>query len=137
MDGCLTLIIFGGDFISLILMFCFFCLLRALFSYDQNLSKYDGKTCINLDNLNLSVETFETILNYVYTSEVTLNTDNIQDVVRAADVLLLTDLKDMSCEFLQGCFSPHNCIGIRDFTSRLSCPWIHLIVTQYLDEHFR
>ncbi|PVD20390.1 hypothetical protein C0Q70_18544 [Pomacea canaliculata] len=111
--------------------------LRALFSYNKNQQQHDGKMCINLDSLNVGAKTFERILDYIYTAQVLLEPENIQDLLQAADLLLLTDLKDTCCEFLQGCISPHNCIGIREFTARLSCPWIHLRVTQYLDEHFR
>ena len=107
---------------------------RALFSYDGSLSEHQGKTCINLS---INASTFQSILDYIYTSEIRLTTENIQDILQAADLLLLTDLKDMCCEFLEGCITAHNCIGIRDFTAQLSCPWLHLKVTQYLDEHIR
>ncbi|XP_076469866.1 gigaxonin-like [Babylonia areolata] len=108
--------------------------LRALFSYDGKLALHEGKTCINL---NMSVDTFHSIADYIYTSDVVLTEDNIQDVLQAADLLLLTDLKDICCKFLEECIAPHNCIGIRDFTAQISCPWLHLRVTQYLDEHLR
>ncbi|KAL8560902.1 hypothetical protein ACOMHN_059086 [Nucella lapillus] len=108
--------------------------LRALFSYDGMLAQHNGKTCISL---NVSVDTFHSILDYIYTCEIHLTEDNIQDLLQAADLLLLGDLKEVCCSFLEDCIAPHNCIGIRDFTARLSCPWLHLRVSHYLDEHVR
>jgi kelch-like protein 16 (gigaxonin) len=83
------------------------------------------------------VDTFQNILDYIYTAEIKLTSENIQDVLQAADLLLLEELKEMCSEFLESCITPHNCIGIQAFTAQLSCPWIHLRVTQYLDEHIR
>ena len=106
---------------------------RALFNYNEGLSQVEGKMCIKLA---VSIDTFRSILDYIYTAEIILTPDNVQDILQAADLLLLEDLKTMCCDILQECISPYNCIGIQDFTARLSCPWINLKVTQFLDDNF-
>lgn len=108
---------------------------RLHFSYEG----VDGsfRSEVDLTSLDIRKETFETILDYIYTSEIQLSEENIQDILQAADVLLLGDLKDICCEYLEGCISPDNCLGIMDFASRFTCPWLHLKVSQYVDENFR
>ena len=50
---------------------------------------------------------------------------------------ILGDLKAICCEYLEGCISPQNCLGIMEFAGRLNCAWIHLKASQYVDENFR
>lgn len=71
------------------------------------------------------------------TLQIRLNEDTIQDVVQAADLLLLTDLKTLCCEFLEGCIAAENCIGIRDFALHYCLHHVHYLATEYLETHFR
>ncbi|XP_005089192.2 gigaxonin [Aplysia californica] len=118
---------------------------RALFDYDSQLpSEPNGLPCfapqgssvVSLDNMGISELTFQGILDFIYTAEVELNPENIQNMLQAADQLLMGDLKRLCCEFLDTCITTQNCIGVFDFTSQLSCSWSHLKVSQYLDENF-
>ncbi|GFO04933.1 gigaxonin [Plakobranchus ocellatus] len=112
---------------------------RALFDYDQHTTdtKDSASYVVSLDHLGIGANTFRLILDYIFTSEVQLEPSNIQDVLQAADQLLMSDLKDICCEYLNTCINPQNCIGIVDFTSQLSCTWWHAKVCQYLDANFR
>ncbi|KAK6186567.1 hypothetical protein SNE40_008581 [Patella caerulea] len=110
---------------------------RAYFSYEAHPDGTGNKTVVDLTPLEISVETFHDILDYIYTSEITLSIDNIQDLFQASDLLLMSDLKNLCCEYLEHCISPQNCVGIREFTARFSSPWVHYKATQYLDKHFR
>ena len=57
--------------------------------------------------------------------------------MQAADLLLLTDLKALCCEFLEGCIAAENCIGIRDFALHYCLHHVHYLATEYLETHFR
>ncbi|KAL5021276.1 hypothetical protein ScPMuIL_000431 [Solemya velum] len=114
--------------------------LRLVFSYgegDETLKEPKKCTEKTLTSLQISADTFRAILDYIYTSNINLSDENIQDVLQAADILLIADLKDVCCEYLEGCISPNNCLGILEFSSRFSCPWIHMKVSQYVDQNFR
>lgn len=78
-----------------------------------------------------------TIKRLWWSSQIRLNEDTIQDVVQAADLLLLTDLKTLCCEFLEGCIAAENCIGIRDFALHYCLHHVHYLATEYLETHFR
>ncbi|MEE6499919.1 hypothetical protein FKM82_003636 [Ascaphus truei] len=69
--------------------------------------------------------------------QIRLSEDTIQDVVQAADLLLLTDLKTLCCEFLEGCITAENCIGIRDFALHYCLNHVYHLATEYLETHFR
>ncbi|XP_043937727.1 gigaxonin isoform X2 [Protopterus annectens] len=77
------------------------------------------------------------ILDYIFTGQIRLSQDTIQDVVQAADVLLFTDLKVLCCDYLEGCIAAENCIGIRDFALHYSLYHVHHVATEYLETHFR
>ncbi|CAH2324533.1 gigaxonin [Pelobates cultripes] len=66
-----------------------------------------------------------------------LSEETIQDVVQAADLLLLTDLKTLCCEFLESCITAENCIGIRDFALHYCLNHVYYLATEYLETHFR
>ncbi|KAL7978829.1 hypothetical protein Chor_013318 [Crotalus horridus] len=70
-------------------------------------------------------------------SHIKLSEETIQDVVQAADLLLLTDLKKLCCEFLEGCIAAENCIGIRDFALHYCLLHVHYLASEYLETHFR
>lgn len=76
-----------------------------------------------------------TLFNFIL--QIKLNEDTIQDVVQAADLLLLTDLKTLCCEFLEGCIAAENCIGIRDFALHYCLRHVHYLASEYLETHFR
>ena len=44
---------------------------------------------VDLTSLQIRTDTFKIILDYIYTSEIELSEDNIQDVLQASDALLL------------------------------------------------
>ncbi|XP_006821183.2 gigaxonin-like [Saccoglossus kowalevskii] len=106
---------------------------RSLFNYDIE-GNAERKQIINLDTV--SPLTFGQILDYIYTAEVVLDDNNVQDIFQSADVLLLADLKQLCCEYLEKCISPENCIGIRNFTERYYCQHIHYLATECMETNF-
>ena len=108
---------------------------RALYSYSSDTGIDESGKTVHVDHV--STDTFMQIIDYIYTSVIGLTEDNIQDVLQAADVLLISHLKDLCCDFLEQCVSSANCLGICEFTERFSCPHVHAIVTQFMDDNFR
>ncbi|KAF7242819.1 Gigaxonin [Varanus komodoensis] len=103
---------------------------------NYNPPKDDGSTYkIELDGI--SVDIMKEILDYIFSGQIRLSEDTIQDVVQAADLLLLTDLKTLCCEFLEGCIAAENCIGIRDFALHYCLHHVHYLASEYLETHFR
>ncbi|XP_051580040.1 gigaxonin-like [Myxocyprinus asiaticus] len=98
--------------------------------------KEDGSV-YKIELQGISVPTMRQILDYIFSGEITLSEDTIQDVVQAADLLLLTDLKSLCCQFLESCITAENCIGIRVFSLHYCLHHVYHVATEYLQTHFR
>ncbi|XP_063801636.1 gigaxonin isoform X2 [Pseudophryne corroboree] len=108
--------------------------MRAKLNYNR--PKYDG-SIYRIEMEGISVSVMKEILDYIFSGQIRLSEETIQDVVQAADLLLLTDLKTLCCEFLEGCITAENCIGIRDFALHYCLNHVYYLATEYLETHFR
>uniref|UniRef100_A0ABM5EUV8 Gigaxonin isoform X2 n=1 Tax=Pogona vitticeps TaxID=103695 RepID=A0ABM5EUV8_9SAUR len=103
---------------------------------NYNPPKGDGST-YKIELKGIPVDTMKEIVNYIFSGQIRLSEDTIQDVVQTADLLLMTDLKALCCEFLEGCIAAENCIGIRDFALLYRLHHVHYLASEYLETHFR
>uniref|UniRef100_A0A8C5N3E8 Gigaxonin n=1 Tax=Leptobrachium leishanense TaxID=445787 RepID=A0A8C5N3E8_9ANUR len=108
--------------------------IRAKLNY--NPPKSDGSS-YRIELQGISVVIMKEILEYLFSGQIRLSEETIQDVVQAADLLLLTDLKTLCCEFLEGCITAENCIGIRDFALHYCLNHVYYMATEFLETHFR
>ncbi|XP_057671404.1 ring canal kelch homolog [Diorhabda carinulata] len=76
------------------------------------------------------------LIEYVYTSEVSVTEDNVQVLLPAANLLQLTDVRDACCEFLQAQLHPTNCLGIRAFADLHGCLELLSHAEYYIELHF-
>lgn len=104
---------------------------RGLFTNDMK--EKDLMEC-RLDQLQASV--MEPLLGYLYTGNVTLDEENAESLVAAADYLLIQSLKDIGCEFLEGLLSPSKCFTLRDFADKYNCDSLKSSATRYIVKHF-
>ncbi|XP_034031617.1 gigaxonin isoform X2 [Thalassophryne amazonica] len=103
---------------------------------NYNPPKDDGSTYrIELEGVSMSI--MKQILDYIFSGEIILNEETIQDMVQASDLLLMTDLKSLCCQFLESCITAENCIGIRLFALHYCLYHVQYVATEYLQTHFR
>lgn len=76
------------------------------------------------------------LVEYVYTSVVVVNEENVQVLLTAANLLQLTDVRDACCEYLIGQLDPSNCLGIRDFADLHGCIDLLNYAETYIEQHF-
>ena len=62
------------------------------------------------------------LIDYAYTGEVMVTIDNVQDLLPAAGILQLRELKAACCAFLSDHMDTTNCLGIKQFADLHSCP---------------
>ena len=105
---------------------------RALFTTEMV-----EKSCssITLD-LNLTTEVTQELLYYIYTGEIHLNENNVNDIFVASDYLIISDLKEQASRFLQTILSPTNCLEIRDFAEKCACEDLEDAATACIRQHF-
>ena len=58
---------------------------------------------------------FELILDFIYTANININSNNVQEIARIANMLQLMDLVEMCSEYLRTNLKPSNCVGILCF----------------------
>ena len=63
----------------------------------------------------------EEIVNFAYTAKLNVNTDNVQAIMKAACVLQIEPVVNISCDFLKTQLHPSNCLGIRSFAESHGC----------------
>lgn len=76
---------------SLIARLCFYILLRILYEFEEGAQQGNNRTAE--PTLDITCATFELILDFIYTGKVVIDNDNIEEILKASDLLLMTDLK--------------------------------------------
>ncbi|XP_068459433.1 gigaxonin isoform X1 [Clinocottus analis] len=102
---------------------------------NYNPPKEDG-SIYRIELQGVSMAIMKQILDYIFSGDITLSEDTIQDMVQASDMLLMTDLKNLCCQFLESCITAENCIGIRLFSLHYCLYHVHYAATEFLQTHF-
>ena len=110
---------------------------KALFKYEHNALGNACTACFESDReaassdstesgrrtfeiKDVSVSVLEQILNFIYNDAISLTTENVEDVMIAANMLHLDVLKGMCADFLMQHLDTDNCFGLRAFADMYS-----------------
>jgi len=77
------------------------------------------QTKISINEMEAS--TLRLVLNYVYTGKVELSTDNVQNVLSAANLFQMIALRDGCASFMMHHISIDNCVGVYFFARAHEC----------------
>ncbi|KAF3689268.1 Gigaxonin Kelch-like protein 16 [Channa argus] len=102
---------------------------------NYNPPKADG-SMYRIELQGVSMAIMKQILDYVFSGEISVSEETIQDMVQASDLLLMTDLKSLCCQFLESCINAENCIGIQLFSLHYCLYHVHYVATEFLQTHF-
>ncbi|XP_019853495.1 PREDICTED: kelch-like protein 2 [Amphimedon queenslandica] len=91
--------------------------LRAMFTCGMKESTQDEIMLRDIEP-----QAMELLIDFAYTGEIEVTTENVQDLLPAAGILQLRDLKTACCEFLSDHMDVTNCLGIKQFADMHSCP---------------
>ena len=91
--------------------------LRAMFTCGMRESSQE-----EIELRNIEPQAMELLIEFAYTGEIEVTTENVQDLLPAAGILQLKDLKVACCEFLSDHMDVSNCLGIKQFADMHSCP---------------
>lgn len=76
------------------------------------------------------------LVNFIYTNEINVNEENVQTLLPAANLLQLTAVRDICCEFLQFQLHPSNCLGIQRFADLHNCQDLLDFTRRFTEQHF-
>uniref|UniRef100_A0AAR2KHI3 BTB domain-containing protein n=1 Tax=Pygocentrus nattereri TaxID=42514 RepID=A0AAR2KHI3_PYGNA len=104
---------------------------RALFSRIWSPSK---KRVYKIPGI--SAEMMSLIIDHAYTRSVTINQENVKELLIAADYLCVLDLRQACCEFLEKQLCVENCIDIWGFAEFYSCLQLQQNAYLFILHHF-
>ncbi|KAG8437047.1 hypothetical protein GDO86_007939 [Hymenochirus boettgeri] len=79
---------------------------------------------------------FQLLLDFVYTGSVKISTENVQKLMTAADMLQLSHVVELCCDFLKEQIEPANCVGFFQFSEQLACQPLLEFTESYIHSHF-
>ncbi|XP_008183072.2 kelch-like protein 3 [Acyrthosiphon pisum] len=76
------------------------------------------------------------LVNFIYSGEIVITEKNVQDLLSAANLLQLQEVKDACCDFLETQLCSTNCIGINKIADFHSCTKLLTSSELYIRQHF-
>ena len=77
------------------------------------------------------------LLNFLYTSKLSITEDNVQNLLAAASLLHITAVVEACCQFLLVRLEPDNCLGICNFADMHGCSSLLEVSWDYALQHFQ
>ncbi|XP_037391892.1 kelch-like protein 10 [Pygocentrus nattereri] len=84
----------------------------------------------------ISAEMMGLIIDHAYARPVTINQENVKELLIAADYLCVLDLLQACCQFLEDQLCVENCIGIWGFAEFYSCLQLQQKAYLFILHHF-
>nr|DBA17753.1 TPA: hypothetical protein GDO54_016078 [Pyxicephalus adspersus] len=79
---------------------------------------------------------FQLLLEFIYSGSVHISTENVQGLMVAADMLQLNDVVTLCSDFLKEQIEPANCVGFFQFSEQLACQPLLEFTEGYIHAHF-
>ncbi|CDW61090.1 BTB and BACK domain containing protein [Trichuris trichiura] len=102
------------------------------------------KSSIFMHCVNASI--LESLVDFMYTGKITITQENVQfghvalvlqDLLSAADLLQMTEVRNACCDFLERQMSVTNCLSLKMFAEVHSCTELSGYAGAYIEKHFR
>lgn len=81
--------------------------------------------------------TLQSLVDFCYTAEITINEDNVQAILPAACLLQIHEVQNVCCDFLKKQLDVTNCLGIRAFADTHSCRDLFKTAEKYVLDNFQ
>ncbi|MBN3272000.1 IPP protein, partial [Polyodon spathula] len=86
--------------------------------------------------LGVEADVFEMLLEFIYSGVINVTVDNVQELIITADMLQLSEVVKICCEFLKVQMDPSNCVGIYQFLEQIACLDMMAFTENYIHVHF-
>ena len=104
---------------------------RSLFTSEMK-EKLTGEVSLS----GLSPHIMEEVLSFIYTGKVLVSEENAQELICAADYLLITSLKDVCSDILGRSLTTENCFVLRAFAEQYNCLALKETSTKVIFKNF-
>ncbi|KAM9789658.1 kelch-like protein 18 [Neosynchiropus ocellatus] len=104
---------------------------HAMFTNDMMECKQDEILMQGMDPSAL-----ESLINFAYSGHVSIDQQNVQNLLVGSSFLQLQNVKDACCSFLQNRLHPKNCLGVRKFAETMMCTSLYDSANVFLHQNF-
>lgn len=104
---------------------------NAMFLHDLLESKQDVIVLNNVDPVAL-----EHVINYSYNGKITINNENVQSLLIAANFFHLRSIKHACCEFVKKRLCVQDALCLRSFAEQLMCHDLVVSVNRFINNNF-
>ncbi|XP_061649605.1 kelch-like protein 41a [Phyllopteryx taeniolatus] len=101
--------------------------------FSEDGKEMDKKEVV-LEDLDPAV--MEAIVNYMYSTEIDINDDNVQDIMAVAGRFQIPSVFTVCVNFLQQKLTMKNCLGIYRLGLMLNCPRLAIAARDYITDRF-
>ena len=91
----------------------------------------------NTVQLTMEPEILRNVVDYIYTGEFELTVDNVENLVKSADVLSLERLKTTCADFMISQVDPHNCFQLCRFSTLYGLDQLQKVTRQFICAEFK
>ncbi|TRY82274.1 hypothetical protein DNTS_009376 [Danionella cerebrum] len=81
-------------------------------------------------------EIIELLVEFIYTARISVNSNNVQSLLSAANQYQVEPVKKMCVEFLREQVDATNCLGISSLAECLNCPELKVAADDFIHQHF-
>ncbi|KAJ8318777.1 hypothetical protein KUTeg_003868 [Tegillarca granosa] len=119
----------------------FFCHKVVLASYSPYFKAMFGGSLVESKQDRVSINGVEAhmvelLIDYAYTSEITITRQNVQSLLAAANLMEILTVKDACCDFLQQNMDENNCFGIHCFAESHACQALQEKSKEFILQNF-
>ena len=104
---------------------------KAMFSSSYSESNQDSVVIREV-----SSSALELLVQYFYTSEVYITTDNVQELLSASCMFQIATLREACCEFMRRHLGITNCLGVRAIADLHSCAQLRKVADDFAKKNF-
>ena len=114
------------------------CFLAACSPYFRTLftSKMKERTCSLIKIRGVEADTFQLILGFLYSGQISLNENNVTELYPAAKLFQLELLQKVCCDYFMNQLCTSNCVGIWKYARTYNDCFLEKSAWDYLTAHF-
>lgn len=109
-------------------------------SSDYFMAMFSGQMAVASDSVTIreiSAGAMELLLNYIYTGELRITEENVEEVFCGSCLLLLESVSKACCQFIEERLTLGNCWGIRTLADKFHCRDMLHTVNRFIQQTFR
>lgn len=106
---------------------------RALFTSQLNVQESESNL---IELTEITCDALTEVLQYIYTGKAKIDSSTAQDLVVAADYLIIPSLKSKASLFLEESIDVSNCLALESFASQYNCESLKQAAVTYSRENF-